>query len=137
MLRRNSSFRNPAIWLAETISTYISETKFFPKDFCRNKANKNVQYRINIMKINDQFLKKIQKALFLSIFGPFPQFLGQKKFFHKTELLPTTSEGFLALCQNSEKSNDPIPRKHPDWCQEANWVFSDCFIGFIQLPPWV
>ena len=66
------------------------------------------------MKINDQFFKKIQKALFLSILGPFPQFFGQKTFFHETELLSTTSEGFLALCQNSEKSNDPISRKHPD-----------------------
>ena len=64
--------------------------------------------------INDQLFFKNQKALFLSIFGPFPQFLGQKKFFRKTKLLSTTSEGFLALCQNSEKSNDPISRKHPD-----------------------
>ena len=26
----------------------------------------------------------------------------------------TTSKGFLVQCHNSEKDNDPIPRKHSD-----------------------
>ena len=30
--------------------------------------------------------------------------------------------GFLAPCQNSDKSNDPIPRKHPDRWQEEGWT---------------
>ena len=58
------------------------------------------------------FFKKFKKPNFCPFLAHFHNFWG-KKFFHKTELLPTTSEGFLALCQNSEKSNDPIPRKQP------------------------
>ena len=53
------------------------------------------------------------------IFYPFPRIFGHKKFFHEIELLCTTSLGFLAPCQNSEKSNDPTSKKHPDRCQEA------------------
>ena len=44
----------------------------------------------------------------------FPQFWEQKKFYQKIGLPCTASYGFLALRQNSEKSNDLIPRKHPD-----------------------
>ena len=34
-------------------------------------------------------------------------------FFQKIGLSYTTSLGLLASCQNSDKSNDPIPRKYP------------------------
>ena len=67
-------------------------------------------------------------------FGPFPQFWGQNRFFHKIELSCTTSSGFLALCQTSEKSNDPIPRKHPDRCQEG-MIDRPYFIGRFWLLP--
>ena len=46
------------------------------------------------MKINDQFFKKIQKALFLSIFGPFPQFWGKKSFSTKPSCYPQLLKGF-------------------------------------------
>ena len=61
-----------------------------------------------------KFFFKFKKSYFWHFFGPFPKFWGQKKFFQKIGLSCTTSKGFLAPCQNSEKSNDPIPRKHPD-----------------------
>ena len=70
------------------------------------------------------------------IFGPFPQFLGQKKFIKKIGLSGTTSKQLLAFWQNPEKSNDPIPRKHPDRCQEA-WMDRPNFMGSFQLPPGV
>ena len=40
--------------------------------------------------------------------------LGAKKVFKKIGFLCTTSYWFLASSQNPEKSNDPVPRKHPD-----------------------
>ena len=55
LLWRNSSLRNYAIWLAESILAYISRTRFFPKVLCRNTANnKHIHYRTNSVKINDQ-----------------------------------------------------------------------------------
>ena len=56
LLWRNSSFRNYAIWLAESILAYISGTKFFPDiGLCRNTANnKHIHYWTNSVKTNDQ-----------------------------------------------------------------------------------
>ena len=45
-------------------------------------------------------------------FWPISQILGQKKFPENLPLSRTTSYGFLALWQNSRKTNDIIPRKH-------------------------
>ena len=54
------------------------------------------------------------------IFGPFPQFLGHKKYFKKKiRLSCTTSQVYLAPWQNAEKSNDQIPRKHTDVRREG------------------
>ena len=40
--------------------------------------------------------------------------MGQKNFFlENLSSTTSTSKGFLAPCQNSKKSNDPIPRKDP------------------------
>ena len=52
------------------------------------------------------------------MFGPFSQFLGQ--FFPPKypALLRTTSYGFLAPCQNLEKTNDAVPRKRLDRRQD-------------------
>ena len=102
MLRRNSSFWNPAIWLAERILAYISWTRFFLKDLCRNTANKNFKYRINTVKINNQ------------IFWPISPIFRAKKVFPRNRVV---KPGFLAPCQNSEKFNDLISRKHLDRCQ--------------------
>ena len=59
------------------------------------------------------------------IFGPFPQFWGKISFSRKI--------GFLAPWQNPEKSNDQIPRKQADRCQEGRMDRPD-FIGSFQLP---
>ena len=67
------------------------------------------------------------------IFGPFPQFWGKKKFFKKIGLSHTTSLQLLAPWENPEKSNDPIPRKHPHRCQEERMDRS-YFMGSFQLP---
>ena len=53
------------------------------------------------------------------VFGPFLvhfPILGAKKnyFLENLALSRTTSYGFLAPCQNLEKSNDTIPRNHSD-----------------------
>ena len=54
----------------------------------------------------------------LPIFNPFPNFFWQIFFFPKIKLSWKTSYGFLAPFQNSEKSNNQIPRKHPNKLQE-------------------
>ena len=77
-----------------------------------------------------KFFFKFKKPFF----GPFPQLLGQKKFFKKIGLPCTTLQGFLALWQNPEKSNDQIPRKHSDRCQEGR-MDKPYLIGSFQLPP--
>ena len=43
----------------------------------------------------------------------FPNFGGKKIFLKNPALSRTTSYGFLASCQNLEKTNDKIPRKSP------------------------
>ena len=89
LLQRNSSFRNYEIWLAEGILAYISGTRFFPNRFCAG-----TQQIINIF-IIEQIQWKLMTKFFFKfkkpIFGPFPQFLGQKKFFKKIGLSCTTS----------------------------------------------
>ena len=59
-----------------------------------------------------------KKPCFWPIFVPFSQFWGQKK--KKKKILEnpilshTTSHGLLVSCKSLEKTNDTIPRKHPD-----------------------
>ena len=55
-----------------------------------------------------------KKPCLWPIFGPFSQILGEKIFFQKIWLSHTTSYGFLASCQNSEKTNNTNPRKQTD-----------------------
>ena len=58
---------------------------------------------------------KFKKPCFWPIFGPFSQILRQNFFSPENRALSrTTSDGFLALCQNSEKTSDTIPRKRLD-----------------------
>ena len=74
----------------------------------RNKIN--FHYRTNSVKINYKICQSIQKNMFWSISSPFPQFLGHIVFLlENLTLLCTTSYGFLAQCQNLEKTNDAIP----------------------------
>ena len=47
--------------------------------------------------------------------GPmFPIFVAKNIFLENPALSRTTLYGFLASCQNLEKTNDTIPRKRPD-----------------------
>ena len=52
------------------------------------------------------------------VFGPFlvhfPSFWGKKVFQENPALSRTASYGFLATCQNLEKTKDTIPRKRPE-----------------------
>ena len=57
---RNSWFKNPEIWLGQSILAYISGTRFFP---------------------NIELVQEYNKQVKNPIFGPFPQFWGQKSFF--------------------------------------------------------
>ena len=58
-----------------------------------------------------KFFSKFKKPCFWPIFPIFGA-----KFVFLENLAPsrTTSYGFLAPCQNLEKTNDTIPRKRPD-----------------------
>ena len=58
-----------------------------------------------------QFSNKFKKPCFWPIF---PIFGAKKIFLENPALSHTTSYGFLASCQNSEKVNDTIQRKCPD-----------------------
>ena len=63
----------------------------------------------------NKFSNKLKKPCFWHILGPFSQFWGQKKIFLENPALScTTSDGFLAPCQNLEKVNDTILRKRLD-----------------------
>ena len=90
--------KNPAVWLAENILAHISGTRIFPD------MGLNFHYRTNSVKIITKFFNIFKKTMFLAHFWSiFPIFLSR-----------TTSYGFLASCQNLEKTNETIPRKHPD-----------------------
>ena len=97
-------------WL-RTFWPTCQEQEFFQIwDLCRNTANSiNFRYRTNSVKINDRIFQYIQKTLFLA---HFPNFGGS--FFLENPPLSHTSYGFLASCQNLEKTNDTISRKRPD-----------------------
>ena len=69
-----------------------------------------------------RFLNKFKKnPVFGPNFGPLSQFYGLKFFSPKNLALSQgTSSGSLALCQILGKTNDAIPRKHPDR-QKDKW----------------
>ena len=48
----------------------------------------------------------------------FPHFLGKNNIFKKSALSRTTRQGPRTLCWVLEKTNEPIPRKLPDWKTE-------------------
>ena len=70
-------------------------------------------------KLMTNFFFKFKKPNIWSNISAFPQFFEQKMFFQKSNSVMHNLKGFLAPCQNSEKSNDPIPRKHPDRLQDG------------------
>ena len=90
LLWRNSSFRNYAIWLSESILAYMSGARFLTK----HKICAGTQQIINIFIIEQIQWKFMTKFFFKfgkPIFGPFPQILGQKIFFKKIGLSCRTS----------------------------------------------
>ena len=84
----------------------ISQEQEFSQiwDLCRNTTNINFHYRSN------------------SVLAHFPTF-GKIKFLWKIRLSRTTSYGFLATCQELEKTNDTTPRKRPDWRKDGRSLF--------------
>ena len=58
-----------------------------------------------------KFFNKLKNTLFLAHFCSIFLILGVNKLENPAG---TTSYGFLAPCQNLEKTNDTIPRKRPD-----------------------
>ena len=92
----HSWFKNPAIWLAEGILAHISGIFFQNMGFVQQCKN----FPLNSKNF---------------IFGPFSLFLGQKYFFQKIWLSPTTPHGPLIQCWVPEKKlMSQIPRKLPD-----------------------
>ena len=82
---------------------------------------------------------KSKQSCFRLIFCPISQYLGQKQFFRKIRLCYaqlTTSYEFLAPCQNSEKTNDTIPRKRPNRRKDGKTGRPDSIIPFIPLFTW-
>ena len=74
------------------------------------------------------FKKTLSSVHFWSIFPLF--FLFFFFFFLYPALPRTTSDGFLAPCQNLEKTNDTIPRKRLNGRTDR-----PSFIGSFRLPP--
>ena len=109
-------FKNPVIWLAECILVYISWTRFFPNMGFAQEYNKQ------------QKLFVIEQIV---LFPYFPKSL---------TLTCTISHGFLAPCQNLQKSNDPIPRMQLDSLEDL-WkdgrTYRLYFRGLLQLIPGV
>ena len=109
--------KNPAVWLAEDILAHISG--HFPQiwDLCTNIANNiHVHYRTNSVKIRQKFSISSKGP----VFGLFSILVVEIFFLENQALSHTTSYGFLASCQNLEKTNDTIPRKCPDR-QKGEW----------------
>ena len=100
---RNNWFKNPEIWLGQSILEYISRTRFFSN-----------------IELVQEYNKQVKKPYFWTI----SPILGAKKFFPKSHLCHSKLHMFLALCQNSEKSKDSIPRTDRLY-----------LIGPFQLPP--
>ena len=81
----------------------------------------------------DQIQGKLKTKFSINSRNPmFDPFLG-KNFFKKNPTFSCTiSYGFLAPCQNLEKTGDPTPRKCLDRQMDRSY-----FIGSFWLPPWV
>ena len=118
--------------MAESILAYISGTRFFPIiGFVQEHTNINFHYRTNSVKINDQIFFKFKNTYF----WPICPILEQKKFFLKILAFShITSLGFLGLYQNSSKSNDPIPKIHPD-IQQDRRIDKPYFVGSFWITP--
>ena len=61
-------------------------------------------------------------------------FFLEQKLFQKIRLSCTTSYGFLAPCQDLEKTNDTITRKHLDGWMDSR-MGRPYFTGLLRIPP--
>ena len=64
-----------------------------------------------------QYINILKKNLFLAHFCSIFPILGakkKKKILENPVLSHTTSHGLLVSCKSLKKTNDTIPRKHPD-----------------------
>ena len=125
------------IWLIKKSCNLIGWEHFGPylRNLCRNTANNiNFHYRTNSVKINDKIFQYIQKTLFLAHFWPIFPILWAKNFFLENPALSSTnSYGFLAPCQNLEKTNDTISRKCLDRRKDGR-TDRPYFIGPFWVP---
>ena len=90
-----------------------------------------------------KFFNIFKKPCFWPFLTYFPNFLGNIFFLENPSLSPTTSYGFLASCQNSEKTNNTIPenartdgrtdRRTDGWTDGR--TDRPYFIGPFGLPP--
>ena len=104
------------------------EQKFSQTCHLHRKTANNIyfHYTANSVKTKDQFFQSIQKTLFLAQFWSILQILGaKKKRSGKSALSYTTSYGFLAPCQNLEKTKDTIPRKCLDRPKDGRMEWKD------------
>ena len=76
-----------------------------------------------------KFFNIFKKPCFWPIFPIF----WAKCFFWKIWLSHTTSYGFLASCQNLEKTNDTIPRKCPDRWKDGRKDQQTLFYRTLQV----
>ena len=111
-------------------SNWLSAFWPISQELYRNTSNKiNFHYKTNSVKIT-KFFFKFKKPFFWPISS-----ISGVKFFSKLHALShTPSQRFLAPCQNSEKSNDPIPRKHLHR-RRSGRMCRPYFIGPFQLTP--
>ena len=90
---RNSSFKNPATWLAESILTYVSETRSFPKYRICVWTQQIIKIFIMVQiqrKLMTKFFYKFKNIMFSLFLAHFSDF-GGKNFFQKIGLSCTTS----------------------------------------------
>ena len=81
-----------------------------------------------------KFFNIFKKPVIGSFLAQFLNFGGKKNFFWKIWLSHTTSYGFLASCQNLDKTNHTIPRKCPDRWKDGR-MDRHYFIGPFSLTP--
>ena len=64
----------------------------------------------------------------------FPVFEAKKAFTKNLALSHTTSYEFPATCENFEKTNDLIPRKHPDGQKDRQVLFCRTLSATVGTP---
>ena len=90
-------------WLTTFQAIFLEQTFSQIWDLCKNTAN-NIYFHYRIYS---------KRPVFSPFWVNFPNFWG-KFFFWEIWLSHATLYGFLAPCQNLEKTNDTIPTKHLD-----------------------